>query len=438
LVWDGRRWKPDDQGVIIQRCKEAAARIYEEAAEIAFSEPEGAKKTSMWGKQSLQKARLEAMAWAAQSELPVHPDTLDSDLMLLNLDNGTLDLRNCMLREHRREDLLTKLAPVTLDGEAECPKWLEFLDKITDGDAELISFLQRAVGYSLTGLTDEQCFFLLHGTGANGKSTFLDVLMALMGDYARPTEFRTLLHRERSEAVRNDLAALDGLRFVTAVEVGRGKRLDEAVIKQLTGGDVITARFLFGEFFDFRPAFKIFIAANAKPEIHGQDEAIWRRVHLVPFEVYIPEAERDKRLPNKLKAELPGILNWAVEGLVAFRKQGLDPPEKVLAATKAYREEMDLLLDFLEDRCITAEQLKRPVKAIYEAVGALYKEYVPWCENEGQKAVTPKTFGQLLAERGFPGGREQVCGRRQRVRYGLQLKETEHEGNAADGEMLPF
>jgi putative DNA primase/helicase len=397
--------------------------IYRETAETVDEEQR--KQTAKWANRSHDRPKLEAMDWAARSELPVSPDELDRHPMLLNLENGTLDLETCTLREHRRGDLLTKCAPVALAPEAKCPLWLAFLDRTMEADTEVIGFLQRAVGYSLTGLTDEQVFFLCHGEGANGKSTFLDTLQSLMGDYARPTEFRTLLHRERDDGVRNDLAALFGTRLVTAVEIGRGRWLDEAVVKQLTGGDKITARFLHKEFFDFYPSFKLWLAANQKPEIRGQDEAIWRRVLLVPFDVYLPPKERDKRLPRKLHEELPGILKWAVEGLRAWQERGLDPPERVTTATESYREEMDLLRDFLAERCVTAEELGLKSRSVFLPAGQLRGEYEKWCEEEGEKPVFSRTFGQMLAERGFPSGKETIHGKQQRVRYGLQLREID-------------
>ncbi len=354
------------------------------------------------------------MLFMAQSELPIRPEEFDRDDLLLNVENGTLDLQSLTLREHRREDRITKLAPVRLEPAATCTHWLAFLERIYGGDRELIEFVQRAAGYSLTGETGEQVLFLLHGSGANGKSTLLETLLAMLGDYARPTEFRTLLSRENSEAVRNDLAALCGLRMVTAVEVGRGKRLDEATVKQLTGGDTITARKLYQEFFDFRPRHKLWLAANVKPEIRGTDEAIWRRVLLIPHEVTIPPDERDRGLPSKLRDELPGILNWAIEGLRAWRANGLAPPERVRAATAEYREEMDILGDFIAAKCVL------DAKA-YAPTGALYTDYESWCRDNGEDAVKKRTFSILLKERGFHDDIKLIGDKKQRVKLGLRL-----------------
>ena len=426
LIWDGQRWQRDQQGEVIRRAKEAAAAIYDEAAAASASDPKRADAIAKWASRSQQRPRLEAMAWAAQSELPVSPNELDQHTELLNLENGTLDLATLNLREYRRGDQLTRLAGTNLDPEAKCPLFLDFLNTVFEGNEELMAYVQRAVGYSLTGEVGEHCFFLCHGTGANGKSTFLETISAMLGDYARPTEFRTLLHRENSEAVRNDLAGLFGVRLVTAVEVGEGRRFDEALIKQLTGGDTITARFLYREYFDFQPQFKLWLAANDKPQIRGVDEAIWRRVHVIPFEVTIPPEDRDKDLPNKLGAELPGILKWAVEGLRAWRDRGLDPPEAVLAATEEYRAEMDLLADFLKSRCELGDGKSCPA-------GKLYNAYQDWCEDNGEKPVQQRTFGTMMRQRGFKakvvrppvqpkvGGGQEKKGAPERTYHGIGL-----------------
>lgn len=270
-IWNGERWARDDAGTIVRYAVQTAKNVFGEARDA-----EGRKQQdlSRWAVASQTKARLEAMIWAAHSLVAVRPDQFDPDPWLLNIQGGTLDLRGGDLRDSDRHDLITKQGGLEYDPEARCPRWLAFLDKVMGGDADLVPFLQRAVGYTLTGETSEQCFFLLHGSGANGKSTFIEVLRRLLGSYGRPTSFKTLVDSNYGDGVSNNVAALDGLRLVTAVETNRGKRFDEALIKQLTGGDQITARFLYGEYFDFYPKFKLWLAVNHRPEIRGVDEGI--------------------------------------------------------------------------------------------------------------------------------------------------------------------
>ena len=325
--------------------------------------------------------------------IPVLPEQLDTDRWLLNVLNGTIDLRTGDLREHRRENLITKLAPVIYDPEAACPVWLAFLNRIMCNNDVVIDFLQRAIGYALTGDTREQCLFLLYGTGANGKSTFIETLRAMLGDYACQTDFTTFLV-SRSDAVRNDLAALRGGRFVSAVEVESGRHLNEALVKQVTGGDAITARFLYQEFFTFLPQFKIFLAANHKPVIWGTDDGIWRRIRLIPFTETIPVSEQDKNLLAKLRSELPGILNWAIEGCLAWQRSGLGEPEEIDFATEMYREESDPVGCFIEDCCEINPEAKTQARKLYEA----FRE---WCEDSGELAMNKKRFGMRLEEREF-------------------------------------
>jgi putative DNA primase/helicase len=259
------------------------------------------------------------------------------------------------------------------------------------GNLGMIEFLQRAVGYSLTGDTSEQCFFMPWGSGQNGKSTMLDVLRTMLGDYAAQTPAETLMLKVGGGGIPNDLARLRGARFVTAVETDDGRRMAEPLVKMLSGGDVITARFLHREFFEFKPTFKVWLATNHKPVIKGTDYAIWRRVRLIPFVVTVPEAERDKKLTEKLLTELTGIFAWAVEGCRQWQRIGLAEPEPVTAATAGYREEMDPINDWISERCVVAEQLR--------GIG-LYTDYVEWARANGRHPLDGPAFSQRLEERG--------------------------------------
>ncbi len=268
--------------------------------------------------------------------------------------------------------------------------WEKFVLEITGENLELFRFLQKATGYSLIGSTRDQCFFLLYGTGSNGKSTYIKTISTMLGDYAGATPMESLLIK-RGDAIRNDVARLAGLRFVSAVETEGGRRLAESLVKQLTGGDKMTARFLHHEFFEFDPAFKLWLAVNHKPKIVGTDNAIWRRVRLIPFEVTISDAEKDPDLAEKLKAELPGILNWALEGLQRWRREGLKEPDAVKAATRAYRSEMDVIGNFLEDCCDTDAEAE-----VNKA--ALYKAYAEWAHEAGERTVSKNDFGTAMLE----------------------------------------
>lgn len=391
LFFDSKRWTRDTDGGATRWCRDTLRAVAAEAGTL--DEPEARDQLVKHALDSESAARIAAMTGLAQALMPVATDELDRDPDLFNVENGTLDLRTGRLRPHDRADLLTRRAPVVFDPAATCPRWDAFLLRCMGGDQALVGFLQRAVGYALTGHTSEQVLLLLYGTGANGKSTFLETVRALLGDYATQTDFTTFLRRE-SEGVRNDLARLVGTRFVSAVEAEAGVPLAEALVKQITGGDIITARFLFREFFEFRPTFKLWLAANHKPTVRGNDHGIWRRIRLVPFTVTIPEAERDPKLLEKLAAELPGILAWAVRGCLDWREHGLGAPEAVKAATASYRDEMDVLGPFLEEATSPAPGLRVTARELYEA-------YVAWCQGNGERPRSQKAFANGLRERAF-------------------------------------
>lgn len=406
LSYDEHRgqWLRDPEGLQAQRRAQLTVReIRRDAA--AEQDPERRAELARWAQESERSARIAAMCVQARSapRLAVHAGDLDANPYLLNVRNGTIDLRNGLLGPHRREELHTRLSPVHYNPDATCPTWLAFLDRIMDGRADLIAFLQRAVGYALTGLTGEQVMFMLYGTGANGKSTFLETLRAMLGDYTAQTSFDTFLVHDR-DSIRNDLARLAGVRLVSANEVEAGKRLSEVTIKQLTGGDRVTARFLHREFFEFEPTFKLFLSMNDKPRIMGTDEGIWRRIRLVPFIVTIPEAERDRQLAARLRVESPGILAWAVQGCLEWQQRGLAAPEDVQEATRAYREEMDALAGFLGECCVIGPRYRASAADLYEA----YKTYA---ERNGDDVMKQRWFGLRLGERGFENRRDSVSGR---------------------------
>lgn len=393
LVWRGSHWDLDKTGEVFERAKDTAKSIFNNAA---TSESDTVRMAlGKHAAQSLNRPRLTAMISMASTERSVvlHMDRLDADDLLLGVKNGVVNLRDGSFRESQREDYLTLRSSTHFDGEATCPTFREFLQRVTGGDVELQSYLQRLAGYILTGSTSEQCFAFLYGHGANGKSTFLDVVMRLCGDYATQTQPETLMAR-RGGGASSDLARLVGKRLVVSNEVREGAHLEENLVKQLVGGDVVTARFLYQEHFEFRPKFKLLIAGNHQPVIKGDDDGIWRRVHLIPFQHTIPEKERDKQLGTKLAAELPGILNWAIEGCLAWQTQGLDAPACISEATKRYRKEMDLLGAWIDQECDVTPGRRTSSRQLYE-------NYRNWCESGGIKPMSMMMFVRKLPTRGF-------------------------------------
>lgn len=311
--------------------------------------------------------------------------------MLLPAANGTLDLRTAELRPHCREDRITRLVPIDVDPEARCPTWEAFVARVLP-DEEVRSFVQRLAGYSLTGSTAEQILIFLYGQGRNGKSVFMETLADILGGYHTATRIQTL--SSTGGAIPNDVAALAGARMVTVSETPEGSRLNESLVKDLTGGDTITARFLRREFFQFRPQFKLWVRGNHKPQIRGTDDGIWRRVMLIPFAVQIPEHEVDARLAEKLNQELPGILQWALRGCLDWQSVGLCAPTSVEAAVNAYRREMDLLGEFIRDCCCVSEGLSASASSIGLAYGT-------WCKQNGYEPMTATALGKALGQRGF-------------------------------------
>ena len=414
LVWNGTRWERDEAGRVYKLAKDTVRGIYGEAA--AAEDEDRRKALAKHASGSESEAKIRAMLELSKPEVPVSPDDLDAATWLLNAPNGTVDLRTGELREHRREDLLTKMAGTEYRPGAAAPMWEAFLERALPGE-ELRGFVQRAAGYSATGDTSEQCMLINHGPGANGKSTFHEALAAALNDYAMRTPTEMLMSK-RGGGVPNDVARLKGARFVTASETEEGRRLAESLIKDLTGQDTISARFMRGEFFDFKPTHKLWLSTNHKPEIRGTDSAIWRRIRLVPWAVSIPPTEQDKKLPAKLRTELPGILAWLVEGCLEWQRTGLQAPDEVRRATGAYRSEMDVIGAFLRDECEIGRDFKATLKAVYE-------RYEEWCEEGGERAESKRKFNARLTERGqFADRRSGPGGLREWHGLRLLTKET--------------
>ncbi len=413
--WDGRRFRFDDCGAVERRGKDTVRRIYHEAA---TAEDDERKALARHALRSENQSRLEAMIALAESEpdIPISPADLDRDPYLFNVMNGTIDLRTGELRPHRRRDLITKLAPVTYDATAKAPEFEAFIDRIMTGRDDLVSFVQRALGYSLTGINSERVLFILYGGGRNGKSTLLETVAGVSGDYAGNAPPEMLLSK-REAGIPNDLARLPGTRFVAAVETGEGRRLDEPKVKSISGGDTISARFMRGEWFDFKPTFKLWLGTNHRPVIRGTDHAIWDRIRLVPFDYRIPDDARVLDLAAHLiEKEAPGILAWLVEGCLSWQSEGLGMPEAVTQANASYRSDMDTLAGFMEDRCVVEPNASA-------AASDLYGAYRHWCDDAGEKSITKQAFGRTLAERGFDAA--QLGKDRKRTWLGIGLLTTD-------------
>jgi putative DNA primase/helicase len=393
LIWDEKRWAADDIGAIFILAKQSVRLMQRDALDL---DDDKRRALVAHGLRSESDGRINAMVSLAETEpgVAVRLNDLDAGSMLLNTLSGTLDLQSGELRAHRREDLVTKIAPVEYDPNAVCPTWLKFLEDVTAGNPELSGYLQRAVGYALTGLIDEHALFLCFGTGANGKTTFLEAIRNCVGEYAQVADFSSFTASRSSGGPRNDLAKLQGARFVTATESEDGKRMAEGFVKQVTGGDRVTARFLYSEHFEFKPQFKVWLATNHKPSVRGTDEGIWRRIRLIPFTVRIPDGKRDRKLPDKLLVEAPGILRWAVQGLTAYQSSGLLEPSAVTTATTEYRNEQNVLEHFLEARCAVEEGLKVQARELFVA----YKE---WSSETEEWTMNERKFSQSLTEHGF-------------------------------------
>lgn len=394
LTWDTARWREDITGEAQRRAKDTVDAMFTEIAAGGMDRDEAKALAAHWNR-SQAAPRLEAMVHLARTEpgIPVLVGNLDADHWALNTLDGVIDLRTGQLAPHDRNALHTKLAPVHYNPTATCPTWQWFIDWAMRGDAELVGFIQRAIGYSLTGDVREQVLFFCHGTGENGKSTMLNVLQELIGDYAVAAESELLLASDHAKHPTG-LADLLGGRFVVAQELEDGRRLAEALVKQLTGGDVIKARRMRQDFFTFWPTHKLWMAANHKPGVRGTDHAIWRRIRLIPFLATVEPGKRDENLPAKLRAELPGILNWAIEGCLEWQRDGLKAPPAVLAATTAYRAEQDHVGRFLAECCELAPDASVSAKE-------LRSTYEAWCDENGERPWSAKAIGAQLADRGL-------------------------------------
>jgi putative DNA primase/helicase len=403
LVWTGSHWEFENT----LRVFDLSRKICREAAGIC-NKPSDSK--------AITKAKTVAaveMLARCDRRIAAKIGQWDADPWLLNTPGGIVDLRTGKLRPSKPDDYCTKITAVAPGGE--CPLFLEFLATVTNCNADLIDYLQRVLGYSLTGDTREHALFFSYGKGANGKSVLLSTVSGILGGYHRTAPIETFTVTSVASHP-TDLAGLVGARLVTAVETEEGRRWAESKIKALTGGDEISARFMRQDFFEFVPVFKLIIAGNHKPGLRSVDEAIRRRLHLIPFAVTIPPEDRDKDLANKLKAEWPGILQWAIKGCLKWQAEGLNPPQAVTDATAAYLEAEDAVAAWIEEMCET--------KASYwTSSSALFESWKSWAELNGEFAGSQKALREKLESRGIEAKRMGKA--RTRGFQGVRLIETQ-------------
>lgn len=401
LIWNGRYWQFDEREAVMVFAK----RVIDEFCWSEYKVAEDSKKEAIAKHiaRSRKLSQLRAMLDYARSlpTISLTHEYLDRDPLKFTVQNGCVNLATGEFEEHKPTDHITKISDAVYDAGAECPRWIAFLKRIFSDDEELCAFVQRAVGYSLSGSISEQCMFFAYGKGKNGKSVFFEALKMLLGTYWQKTPSETLMVKRNENGMTNDIARLRGARFVVAAEVAENGRLNESRVKDLTGGDTLTARFLHREFFDFLPVHKLWMFGNHKPNIVGTDEGIWRRIQMIPFLVTIPESERKpmEQLLGEFRDEMSGILNWAIEGWLDYSAlraegKGLNPPSIVTESVGNYRTEMDSLGVFVEENITPKQGAKVRQKD-------LYARYKTWAEANGEYVMKNRELLRRLQERGF-------------------------------------
>ncbi|MBU3967475.1 MAG: hypothetical protein KKG76_08890 [Euryarchaeota archaeon] len=396
LVWNGKRWVEDKTGKMGRYAKEVIDSMYEEALKLDF---ESKKSLISYAMRCESAGRIRDIIELAQSEdgIPILPDDFDTNIWDFNVQNGTIDLTTGKVRPHNKNDHTTKISPVVYDPAAKCPRWLEFLDTIFRGNKNVIKYIQKQVGYAMTGSTREEDFSIHYGTGGNGKSKYSNQIAYVMGDYFIKAKVETIInskHTQSGNAASGDVARLAGARLVMASEPDRGTELKEGMIKELTGRDPITARHLHQREFTFTPEFKFWLITNHKPNLKSQDNGLWRRIKLVPFEVTIPDKNIDLNLDIRLKEESSGILNWMIQGCLLWQIEGMAIPDEIKEATSEYKEEMDRLGEYFNLCCEIDKTGITPNRWLYNI-------YQAWCEVANLRPMSQIAFTQVMLERGY-------------------------------------
>ncbi|MEB8101027.1 phage/plasmid primase, P4 family [Staphylococcus xylosus] len=394
MYYDGKRWKHDDTG----RMKILTDKVVENMKNEKLFVADGVDQEDMekyryrhW-KDSRNHNKKVNMMKECEHLLPVTNETFDNDFNLFNVQNGFIDLKAGKLSDHERKNYFTKISHVEYTDKSDCPKWDEFLDDIFLGNQELVRFIQRAVGYSLSGYTSEQVLFVLYGNGRNGKSVFLDILNEIFGNYSTNIQPQAIMASKNQSDASPEIAKLDGARLVTTTEPNEGERFDEGLLKQLTGGDRVSARKLYENEFEFTPQFKLWMATNHKPYVRGRDEGIWRRFVIIPFDKQIPLHEIDRDLTKKLKRELPAIMRWCVDGFLEWQRIGLSEPKIIKEQRDEYRTEMDSISAFIEECCETDYKFKISASELFSA-------YDSWAKRNNQHKMTNVKFAAEMLKK---------------------------------------
>lgn len=422
MSWTGARWETDDTKLVSRQAATLGALWRDYANRVQDEAEEKVIRRHVKHSESASGIRAIVEISQANEAIVTRQTQWDADIWAFNTPSATYDLRKMTTHAPRREEYITRVGNVNAATDDDCPIWLAFLETIFGGDEDLIGYIQRAMGYCLTGSTAEQCVFICYGTGQNGKSKFIEVLHHILGDYAKQTPIQTFTMK-REGGIPNDLAALNGARVVTCSEAKEGEGLDEALVKLASGGDPITARFLGREFFSFLPAFKLWMLTNHKPVIKGTDKGIWRRIRLIPFLVTIPEDQIDRDLGEKLKAEAAAILRWVLVGLKNYRKTGLAPPAAVINATAEYRADMDSLAEFIDDCIERDEGSETSNDAVYEA-------YKAWAQSHGERHTrSHRSLSRALKDRRFVQKSDRSDGRKWE---GMKLKPRPQANSQGD------
>ena len=396
-VYNGSYWQQDNQGLIEKAADKVINNLKNEKHVIPedIDEDDYKKAWKKFEKRERSRSSKVNMVNEIKHLVPVLHNQWDQEHMLLNTPSGYIDLTNGTLHHHKYNKMFTQETGVDFSENVDCPLWIKFLNQTFQNDQELIHFVQKIIGYSLTGSNAEQKMFILYGNGRNGKSVLLNIVKYIFGSYAKTMNATTIMQKRigSSQGATSDIARLEGARLVVSSEANEGDRLDESLVKQMTGGDTLVARYQYGKDFEFDPVFKLFMATNHKPKIYGTDEGIWRRLVVIPFTHTVKKENVDKKLEDKLKAESMGILKWAIEGAMMWQSEGLNPPDVIQNAGNEYRKEMDVIEAFIDEYCVTNDSYKVKASELFDA----YKNWAN--ETNNWEGMNNTKFGREITKR---------------------------------------